>query len=56
MKQVADQYPNSMVFWIDSASLREPVYDNLSFPDVSKMDETFLPARASHQMVFAMWR
>jgi hypothetical protein len=56
MRQVASEYPNSLIFWIDSASIREPVYTNLTFPNITRLDETFPPVKASNRMMFAMWR
>lgn len=54
MKEISNLYPQSIVFWIDSGSVREPIYNNITFPNRTRMNEVFPNRTTDGQMIFAM--
>lgn len=54
MKEISALYPWSLVFWIDSGSVRESIYSNIVFPNLTRMNEVFPNRTTDGRMIFAM--
>jgi hypothetical protein len=54
LKEVSDEFPTAVTFWIDSGSLREPIYRGMSFPDNNRLKQLF-PRGTDGKMVYAFF-
>jgi hypothetical protein len=55
LKEISDEFPNAVAFWIDSGSIRESIYHKKPFPDERRLDQLFLHG-TDGRMVYAFFR
>jgi hypothetical protein len=54
VKTTSDEFPNSVVLWIDAGCAREKVYKHIQFPNATLLAQ-FYPTGAHGRMLFGMW-
>jgi hypothetical protein len=56
VKEVSDEYHDSVVFWIESGSLHEPMYGQEPFAEQNRMDELLPKGTTNGKMVLSLFR
>jgi hypothetical protein len=54
VKRTSDEFPNSVVFWIDAGCAREKAYKHIQFPNATLLAK-FYPTGARGRMLLGMW-
>jgi hypothetical protein len=55
LKEVSDEFPTAVAFWIDSGSMREKIYHGLHFPNRERLNQLFARSTGG-RMIYAFWR
>jgi hypothetical protein len=56
VRDLSREHPKSVVFWIDSGSLRERRYESIVFPNKARMWEVLPDGTTQGKMIFAFYR